>query len=542
MKYIIIPSAKCAPDDLPNYGKLPMALYPINGRTILQHIVNNYSDYDKIIITGYEEFDTLQKHLSINKYKNIILYKLKVLKDLGNTIKETLEYLKITDEDKVIINFADTLIDNENIPTNSIVCISGGEISKKWTYFTQKDGIITSIFDRKETNFNLLNSKLFVGVISISYPVNFLKDLNIQDSNSNTTLFEALQIYSNSHPFEFVEAQHWLDLGHPDDYFNSQISIKAREFNHMSFDKNRGILRKTSDDKTKFKGEIEWYLKLPNKLKYVSPRIFDSCVEYNNLYIEMEFYSYPTLLEQYLYGNIGKEGWKKIFNKIKFVLNDFAKYEIVDDKIQKSLYEIYYIKTVERLNMLKNNRNFVSMFDSPIIINGKKYLSLNEIMIILKTVIKEELLDVQKFCIVHGDMCFANILIDEKLNFIKVIDPRGKFGEFDIYGDQRYEIAKLFHSVDGKYDYIIKNLFEVEKQNNEINYRIYDNFDFSLFELMKEEFSDIISNQQKKIEIIESLLFLSMIPLHGENINHQYIMLAVGLDILNRHVNIISKE
>ncbi len=540
MKYILIPSAKCAPNDLPNYGKLPMALYPINGHTILQHIANNYSVNDNIVVTGYEEFDALQRYLTINKYKNISLYKLKVLKDLGNTIKETLEYLKITNEDQIVINFADTLIDNENIPTNSIVCISGGEISKKWTYFTHTEGIITSILDRKEANFNLSNSKLFVGVISISHPLDFLKNLRYQPCDSNTTLFEALKLYSNSHPFEFVEAQHWLDLGHPDDYFNSQISIKAREFNHMSFDRNRGILRKTSDDKSKFKGEIEWYLKLPNKLKYVSPRIFDSCVDYDNLYVEMEFYSYPTLLELYLYGNIGREEWKRIFSKIKFVLNDFAKYEIKDDKIKKSLYEIYYTKTVERLGKLKNNNNFSSMFDSPIMVNGKKYKNLNKIMALLEVVIKKELLDVQKFCIIHGDMCFANVLIDEKLNFIKLIDPRGKFGEFDIYGDQRYEIAKLFHSVDGKYDYIIKDLFEVEKQDNTINYKIFDKFDFSLFELMKEELQDLIGNQQRNIEIIESLLFLSMIPLHGENIKHQYAMLAVGLDILNRHVNITS--
>ena len=100
-------------------------------------------------------------------------------------------------------------------------------------------------------------------------------------------------------------------------------------------------------------------------------------------------------------------------------------------------------------------------------------------------------------------------------NFALYMDPRGKFGEFDIYGDQRYEIAKLFHSVDGKYDYIIKDLFEVEKQDNTINYKIFDKFDFSLFELMKEELQDLIGNQQRNIEIIESLLFLSMIGMRA---------------------------
>ncbi len=34
--------------------------------------------------------------------------------------------------------------------------------------------------------------------------------------------------------------------------------------------------------------------------------------------------------------------------------------------------------------------------------------------------------------------------VDTNLSFIKVIDPRGKFGTYDIYGDFRYELAKTF--------------------------------------------------------------------------------------------------
>ena len=71
------------------------------------------------------------------------------------------------------------------------------------------------------------------------------------------------------------------------------------------------------------------------------------------------------------------------------------------------------------------------------------------------------LYEVDTFNIIHGDLCFANIMVDTNLSFIKVIDPRGKFGTYDIYGDFRYELAKLFHSVDGKYDFIIKDLFDV---------------------------------------------------------------------------------
>ena len=53
-----------------------------------------------------------------------------------------------------------------------------------------------------------------------------------------------------------------------------------------------------------------------------------------------------------------------------------------------------------------------------------------------------------------------------------------------------------------------------------------------------EAFSDEIGNDLKKIELIEALLFLSMIPLHNESLEHQLVMLGTGLDILNRIVDI----
>lgn len=141
----------------------------------------------------------------------------------------------------------------------------------------------------------------------------------------------------------------------------------------------------------------------------------------------------------------------------------------------------------------------------------------------------------------HGDLCFANIMVDENYSFIKVIDPRGKFGDFDVYGDFRYELAKLFHSVDGKYDFIIKDLFKInyKSEENEINYSIINRVrTFDLYQTFLDVFKEAIGNNLKKIELIEALLFLTMIPLHNESFEHQLVMLGTGLEILNRVINI----
>ena len=172
---------------------------------------------------------------------------------------------------------------------------------------------------------------------------------------------------------------------------------------------------------------------------------------------------------------------------------------------------------------MKQNDNFKNFFKNEISVNGKKYQSLESIMKLLEVEIPNMLYDVDEFHIIHGDLCFANIMIDTNLSFIKVIDPRGKFGKFDIY------------------DFIIKDMFHVAYNVDDatITYSIIDRKrNFDLYELFVEVFAEEIAGDIKKIEFIEALLFLSMIPLHGESLQHQMVMLGTGLEILNRVINI----
>lgn len=41
-----------------------------------------------------------------------------------------------------------------------------------------------------------------------------------------------------------VLTNNWFDIGHEDKYYNSKLEVRAREFNHITIDKNRGILKR----------------------------------------------------------------------------------------------------------------------------------------------------------------------------------------------------------------------------------------------------------------------------------------------------------
>mgnify|MGYP002708636999 CR=1 FL=1 len=202
---------------------------------------------------------------------------------------------------------------------------------------------------------------------------------------------------------------------HVDKYYNSNLEVKAREFNHITIDRNRGILKKSSDDKEKFIGEIKWYLKLPSDIEYVRPRIFDYSTSYVNPFVSMEYYAYHTVHELFLYGDLNYHQWVDIFKRIAFVCTDFKRYTIQDTAIKEALEDIYLTKTLQRFEKLKSDERFCAVFNQSIMVNGKKYKSLSDISEILKKVVPEMLYDVEYFNIIHGDLCFANIMVDSKI-------------------------------------------------------------------------------------------------------------------------------
>ena len=549
MKYVIIPSAKVIPSELQDVGKLPAIIYPIGEECMMDLLKEQYfSQYGDVSfeIVVFEEYKKVFQR--IEKASSIHLHKLDALKDVGYSIYYALKNISIDIGDKVIVNFADTIVYDEidsDEKNNDSCYYSEEDISSRWSYFTETNGIINEIYDKiKDTN-SINTNRIMLGVFNISSPQIFLTHLEkavLSNVEGIDSFYRALRAYSREKPIFFKKAQKWFDLGHLDKYFDMQIAVKSRTFNHISIDKSRSLLTKTSEDIEKFIGEIKWYLKLPVKIEYCRPRIFSYSTSATSPFVEMEYYSYLTLHEIFLYGEITDTQWASIFKQIKFIINDFSKYSFKDEGIEKALSEMYFSKTISRLENYKKNNSIVD-FEKPITINGIRYRSLNEIISLLPEVIKKRLLDCDVFQIIHGDLCFTNILVDPKYSFVKLIDPRGSFGKYDIYGDKRYELAKLMHSVDGLYDYIIKDRFELSINENIINYNIFEKDKTSeIYKIFYKIFNEDIENDFLSIKLIESLLFFSMLPLHSESESHQLAMLSTAIKLLDEIINIQEDE
>lgn len=123
----------------------------------------------------------------------------------------------------------------------------------------------------------------------------------------------------------------------------------------------------------------------------------------------------------------------------------------------------------------------------------------------------------QELAVLHGDLCFSNILFDKRSRLLRLIDPRGAESDSELYGDPYYDIAKLSHSVLGGYDFLNHGLFDVV---------IGEGLGLELRSQQpapgprEERFLRRVQEagfDPRRMRLYEASLFLSMLPLHAED-------------------------
>ena len=241
--------------------------------------------------------------------------------------------------------------------------------------------------------------------------------------------------------------------------------------------------------------------------------------------------------ELFLYNLPDIPTWEKLFENVFHMIDKFKQYSVDANFDYDAHEDVYITKTNNRIEELKSQNPLWEkiMSQNFITINGKAYKNMPLIIDEIFDIVRENILTDcrDNWQIIHGDLFFGNMLYDINSNTLKVIDPRGNFGKDGIYGDIRYDIAKLYHSIYGKYDFIVNDLYSLQYNNHDFNYIIYDS---KRHEDIIKTFDKYIENNgfyKNDIFAITSLLFMSMIPLHKENLNNQIMMYLTAIQMFN---------
>jgi len=509
------------------FGDLPTGLIPVNGKPIILFILQQFLDANihNIYIGIDYKYEKIKEIVSLyfKDKLNIFFIDTDKTKGVGNSILTILKNIKT---EKVVINLADTVIKNlDYSKLNNTIIISDDFMDEnRWAIVEiDKDKNIINFKDKELSN----SGSIYVlsGIYCLNNISIFDDYLNINNNIKVTDLLK--YYYSKDSLLSITETTQWLDFGHIDKYYKSKKRlIQSRGFNSLEYDDLLGTITKRSKNNNKFKEEIKWQLNLPKNLKVLSPRVLDYSLDEES-FITMEFYSYPTLSEIWLFSDLNEKIYFSIIDKL-FKILELFKNNKKDVPVENYL-DIYVNKTKNRVLEITNKDILELIRYKNIIINGRKLKSWD---IIEKDIFKytSTLYNTTDNCLIHGDFCLSNILYDLRSGIVRLIDPRGIWGDSE-NGDIKYDIAKLRHSINSDYDYIVNDLFNVTIKEDNINYNIYDSNKVNIKDYFDNQIVKYFNLNQ--IKLIEGLLFLSMIPLHEENTKRQIVMYAKSIELLN---------
>lgn len=506
------------------------ALIPLNTRPLASYVFEAYGPEADLHLFVDESFiGEVSLELPPRKYG----YHLHGVSP-GNGVVDTLRQalLQMDDSDEVIVNLVTTI--PTDIPSTGQIQVANqpAHTTTEWSAI-RSDGEELIFYAKGENRPN--DALAFTGVFCS--PLDRLREA-VANTTVNDDLLSVIQAAATATPFQ-LQTVEWIDCGHETNYYRSRAAlINSRSFNRLQVDSKRGTIFKSSENKLKLAREASYLEMLPTGLRILFPRLVavSGSGEHIDSY-EMEYYGYPNLAEYLLYWDLSKESWWRCFDALNDILSLFRKYPA---SIGPARYQqFHWDKTVSRIDQylgdLKEDGLARTLMEKSITLNGKSLAPLNELLRSAESVISGSYRETT-FSVFHGDFCFNNILFDVASGVMRLIDPRGSFGDDcpGIHGDRRYDLAKLAHSSVGHYDYFVNGLFDVWAPSAG---------EFRLETVLRPhtpwlaEMTDWLIKEQeqdpREIKVITALLFLSMCPLHQDDSSRQLAFFLRGMCLLD---------
>lgn len=507
-------------------------MIPVNGRPVIGWILEDLlkKGFDEAIVVLRFDNTRLFNYVSWAFSQRIHIH-FAFVQPGGSILHSLLSGLEMADENRgVYIVLGDTLIQDELPNENDFVYAGNFQNAEDWCLVeSNPHGFAIAYYDKQQRTES--GWQALAGVYSLSDVSTLKRSVMDKIQNGGKEISSVLDAYGKSNPIAVVGAKDWYDFGHIH-YFNlaKQKLLQSRYFNSLSIDPLRGTITKTSQKSEKLEDELNWYRSLPDHLKIFCPRLQEAITSHG-ITITQEYYGYPNLAELYVFGDLALTVWKHTLQRLMDIHDLFRKE--LGNVTMNDVSEMYDHKTQQRFLELETQHGWATRLNhQTVTINGVVYRNYKALEKEIKRLVKA-LGESRQGSVIHGDYCFSNILYDLNTQVVRLIDPRGSFGRQKLYGDSRYDIAKLRHSVVGCYDFIVADLFKVSEDNNVYSFDIVRP---EAYQQLKTYFDDLVFKcgyKPEQIRLIEGLLFISMVPLHRDNPLRQLAMYLTGIRILN---------
>ncbi len=282
--------------------------------------------------------------------------------------------------------------------------------------------------------------------------------------------------------------------------------VKTRPFNKITVEGDVLTKEPVDDQGRKLaKRESAWYQKAKDKGIKGLPIIYETSPS-----IKMEYIKGKNIYDC----NYGYEDKKRILESLVDTLKSLHESEsAVADSF--SMREAYYNKTMQRLSKIQALVPFA--MEKSIKVNGRDCKNIFFYQAKLEEAISK--LRCDKFKFIHGDCTFSNLMIRDNGEPV-LIDPRGYFGFTEIFGDERYDWAKLYYSIVGNYDRFNLKKFSLDIGGHSIvDGKIIDSIgddevklsiESNGWEDMEKDFFDLTGADKDEIKLLHAVIWLSL--------------------------------
>jgi len=492
MKIAIIPAAGSATRFKELGKQYAKTVLPYKGKPIIVHIVTQINrevnpDLIRIVYSKIEHKEQIAEALAL--YNLDVEF---VMCDAGRQgpAKSILSGIPhdVTNEDSIFVHLSDFVAGNSsvlNMMDDSIAAFPVSDPSRWCMVNADEDNEIINFIDKPIGN---VETNLAVaGLYSFSDAKCLLYSGSIAESKGTGEfqISELMNEYMLPYPLTVntIGATDLIDFGTIEEYIQNRGIAKARSFNVVN-DLGHSVEKYSLTNQEKIIAEATWLNNPPYGMEKYVPNIYR--INYKPAYFRMEKIKSTNLRDLYLYLDRSENTWNEVFNEVYHFI-DFCKHQ---STVGDSFWKMIIQKTKDRApEEVEFNKDFAKAIENSRFFREQTYY--------------------------HGDLHFANMFYCFTYKDLKVVDPRGEF-----HGHWFYDLAKLNHSVNGKYDWIDSQLYSDNK--------IYD----SGTEGVKKAFSKLLDDlgltpdDLKLLDMLTASLFLSMIPLHYHSRKNQELYMA----------------